>query len=171
MDTSSLLAKLHLAQSSAQQLKIGAAAEVVVPGVSDPVTATVTFISPALDPGSTTVEVWLRLPNASGGLKVGTPVHAVIHGRTVEHALQVPASALLPAADGSVNVMVVGKEGTGKLRPVKLGLRTPESVEIVSGLDTGDMVITQGAYGLDEGTKVKVGAAKPDADDTGGAKD
>ena len=60
MDTSVLLAKTHIAQSLAQQLKVGDGATVHVPGVADPVPAKVSMISPALDPGSTTVEVWLR---------------------------------------------------------------------------------------------------------------
>ena len=52
------------------------------------------FISPAVDAGSTTVEVWLKLPNADGRLKVGTAVHAVIEGATVADALQVPLGAI-----------------------------------------------------------------------------
>ena len=94
MDTSSLLAKLRLAQDTAQQLAIGHKAEVHVPGIDDAVEATVSFISPALDPGSTTVEVWLKLANADGHLKVGTPVHVVIRGATVSNALRLPAAAL-----------------------------------------------------------------------------
>src|SRR5665213_1307852 len=45
MDTSALLAKLHLAQTQAQQLSNGASASVVVPGVADPVEAKVSLIS------------------------------------------------------------------------------------------------------------------------------
>ena len=60
MDTSALLAKTHIAQSLAQQMKVGDEASVHVPGVADPVPAKVSLISPALDPGSTTVEVWLQ---------------------------------------------------------------------------------------------------------------
>jgi HlyD family secretion protein len=66
MDTSVMLAKLHVAQSQAQQLKVGAAAMFTVLGLDDPVDATVSLVSPALDPGSTTVEVWLRTPNKDG---------------------------------------------------------------------------------------------------------
>ena len=87
MDISSLLAKVHLAQASAQKLKLGHKAEVTVPGVDGPVEATVSLISPALDPGSTTVEVWLKLPNKQGLLKVGTPVHVVILGATIKEAI------------------------------------------------------------------------------------
>ena len=83
MDTSALIAKLHIAQMQAQQLEIGAPATLTVPGVAGPVPAKVSLISPALDPGSTTVEVWLRVENARGSLKAGTPVNASIQGRTI----------------------------------------------------------------------------------------
>ena len=43
--------------------------------------AKVSLISPALDPGSTTVEVWLKIDNKAGALKVGTPVKVSITGR------------------------------------------------------------------------------------------
>ena len=163
MDTSSLLAKLHVAQATAQQLKLGHEADIHVPGLTDPVKAAVSFISPALDPGSTTVEVWLKLPNADGHLKVGTPVHAVIRGRTVEDAMQVPVGAVLPGQDGGTAVMVVGSDGQAHKRAVKTGIRTADAVQILSGLSTTDNVISEGGYGLDEGTKVQVG--KPDAGD------
>lgn len=161
MDTSSLLAKLHLAQASAQQLALGHTAEISVPGLQSPVEATVSFISPALDPGSTTVEVWLKLPNVDGRFKVGTPVHAVITGVTVHNALQVPASAIVPGQDGGTAVMIVGSDGAAHLTPVTVGIRTSENVQILSGISPSDMVITEGGYGLDDGTKVAVG--KPDA--------
>jgi multidrug efflux pump subunit AcrA (membrane-fusion protein) len=163
MDTSSLLAKLHVAQATAQQLTLGHEAEIHVPGLADPVRAKVSFISPALDPGSTTVEVWLKLPNADGHLKVGTPVHAVILGRTVEDALQVPVGAILPGQESGTAVMVVGPDGEAHKRAVKTGIRTEDSVQILSGLSPSDNVIAEGGYGLDEGTKVQIG--KPDAGD------
>jgi multidrug efflux pump subunit AcrA (membrane-fusion protein) len=169
MDTSSLLAKLHVAQATAQQLTLGHDAEIQVPGVADPVKAAISFISPALDPGSTTVEVWLKLPNGDGHLKVGTPVHAVILGRTVEDATQVPASAVLPGQDNGTAVMVVGADGQAHKRAVKIGIRTANAVQILSGLSTSDNVISEGGYGLDEGTKVQVG--KPDADDSAESTD
>ncbi len=163
MDTSSLLAKLHLSQASAQKLAPGGEAEVSVPGVAEPLKAVVSFISPALDPGSTTVEVWLKVRNADNKLKVGTPVHAVITGDTVERALQVPVNALLPAQDSSSSVMVIGSDGNAHKRLVKVGVRTPEQVQIISGLTPADNVIVEGSYGLDDGTKVTVGAGKPSA--------
>ena len=168
MDTSSLLAKLHISQGTAQKLKIGGSAELAIPGVDDPQSATISLISPALDPGSTTVEVWLKLANPEGRFKVGTPVHVVIRGATVDKATQLPTSAILPVDDGSTNVLVIGADGAAHKRAVKVGIRTTEKAQILSGVTPADLVITDGGYGLDEGTKVKVGAK--DEDDKG-AKD
>jgi HlyD family secretion protein len=163
MDISFLLAKLHLAQATAQGLSLGHKAEVAVPGIAEPVEATVSFISPALDPGSTTVEVWLKLANPNGSLKVGTPVHTTIVGTTIQNALQIPPTALLPSQDGGTSVMVIGSDGTAHQRAVKVGVRTGDASQITSGLSLNDDVITDGGYGLDDGTKVTIG--KP-----GGAK-
>jgi RND family efflux transporter MFP subunit len=165
MDTGSLIAKLHLAQALAQQLQVGSEAKLAVPGMDEPVAAKVSLISPALDPGSTTIEVWLKVPNAKGTLKPGTTVHATMEGRTVRQALLVPTEAVQRSAEsGGKMVMVVGADGLAHKKNVTIGISTKETTQILEGLSANDMVITGGAYGLDEGTKVKIEAAKPDAE-------
>ncbi len=166
MDTSVLLAKLHIAQREAQQLELGAPASVAVPGIDDPIPAKVSLISPALDPGSTTVEVWLRVENAGGKLKAGTAVHATMKGRINPAALQIPADAVQRSSDsGGKMVMVIAADGTAHKKNITVGVQTSESVQVLSGLSESDVVITTGGYGLDDGTKVKIEAAKPDAGD------
>jgi len=177
MDTSALIAKLHVGQMQAQNLKLGAPATIKVPGIDDPVPAKVSLISPALDPGSTTVEVWLRVENPRGTYKAGTPVHASVTGRTVANALTVPAEAIQAATDGNSKfVMVIGSDSTAHKKPVTLGIVTKEDAQVLTGIVQQDMVISTGGYGLDEGTKVKIGTdpdAKPDTDDkpAAGGKD
>jgi multidrug efflux pump subunit AcrA (membrane-fusion protein) len=53
--------------------------------------------------------------------------------------------------------MVIGSDSVAHRRPVTLGITNSGDVQIVNGLGATDLVITTGAYGLDEGTKVKVG--------------
>jgi len=175
MDTSSLLAKAHIAQTLAQQMKLGDEASLAVPGVAHPVPAKVTLISPALDPGSTTIEIWLKADNKKGALKVGTPVKVLITGRTVKNALKLPVSSILTAEDGSKSVMVIGSDSTAQKKTVQTGIQDGDDIQITQGLTTSDMVITTGAYGLDKGTKVKIGKADEDEDkpaaDKGGDKD
>jgi HlyD family secretion protein len=161
MDTSSLLAKVHLTQPQAQQLKIGHPASVLVPGITDPIEGKLTLISPALDPGSTTVEVWVQIPNPKGALKPGTPVHVWIGGKSAPDALVVPAESLVTSPAGSKAVMVVGSDGVAHMKEVSAGIKDDGLVQIVSGIFPGDQVITKGAYALDDGTKVKVVAASP----------
>ncbi len=127
------------------QLKVGNPASVRVPGISDPVPAKVSMVSPALDPGSTTIEVWLTVDNKAGRLKVGTPVKAVMTGTSVAHALTVPLSAILTADDGTKSVMVVGADGAAHKKPVTLGIDNGTDVQVTSGLTTADTVITGGA--------------------------
>jgi HlyD family secretion protein len=164
MDTSSLLAKAHVAQAVAQRMKVGDESQVRVPGIEKVVEAKVSLVSPALDTGSTTVEVWFKLDNKGGRLKVGTPVKVTITGKTVAQAMKVPAAAILTAQDGSKSVMVVGSDGAAHRKAVTLGVEDDGDVQILSGLAATDTVITGGAYGLDDGTKVKVGAAEADDD-------
>jgi multidrug efflux pump subunit AcrA (membrane-fusion protein) len=133
-----------------------------VPGLSDPVAAKVSLISPALDPGSTTVEVWLKADNKSGTLKVGTPVKVSITGRTVAQAWKIPVSSVLTAQDGSKSVMVVGSDGAAHRKAITLDIQDGDDVQVTSGVSPTDMVITNGAYGLDDGAKVKVGPAESD---------
>lgn len=169
MDTSALVAKLHVAQMQAQQLTVGAPATLTVPGIADPVPARVSLISPALDPGSTTVEVWLRVENPTGNFKAGTPVHASIRGRTVANALTVPAETIQTSPDGNGKfVVVVAPDSTAHKKTVVVGIQNTTDVQILSGLAPSDMVIATGGYGLDENTKVKIGvdpSAKTEGDD------
>jgi HlyD family secretion protein len=175
METSILLAKAHLPQAQAQSLKLGAAATVAVSGVAKPVQGKVALISPALDAGSTTVEVWVRVENKSGELKPGTAARVSIAADTVHNTITVPASAVLKGDAGKAAVMIV-QNSTAKKRDVATGIRDGEDIQITSGINAGEQVITAGAYGLDDGTKVKVAAAdekkdEPAANDKTGSKD
>lgn len=155
MDTSALLAKLHLPQAQAQRLKLGAAAEVRIAGVDEPVPAKVILISPALDIGSTTLEVWVRVENHKGDLKPGTPASVSIVGGTLKDALVVPSLSLMTDNAGAKKVMLI-LDGIAKAKTVEVGIEDEGMAQILSGLKAGDQVVTTGAYALDDGSKVKV---------------
>lgn len=165
MDTSALLAKVHLSQTVTQRLSLGDEAKVLVPGVDDPVSAKVVLISPALDPGSTTVEVWLRVDNKESRFKAGTPVQVSILGRTIPKAVKVPLSSILTAEDGSKSVMVVNSGSVAHKVSVQTGISDGDDVQITEGLNGRETVITSGAYGLDDGTKVTIGKPGSEGDE------
>jgi multidrug efflux pump subunit AcrA (membrane-fusion protein) len=165
MDTSSLLAKVHLSQIVAQRLSLGDDASVSIPGVDDPVTGKVTLISPALDPGSTTVEAWIKIDNSAAKYKAGTPVRVSIAGRTIARAVKIPLSAVLTSEDGTKSVMIVHGDGTAHKVAVQTGINDGEDVQVTQGLNGSEMVVTRGAYGLSDGSKVTVGKPGAEGDD------
>jgi hypothetical protein len=62
-------------------------------------------------------------------------------------------------------VMVITADGTAKKKNITIGISTKEKTQVLEGLSADDTVITGGAFGLDDGTKVKIEAAKKEGDD------
>jgi multidrug efflux pump subunit AcrA (membrane-fusion protein) len=170
MDTSSLLAKVHLAQQQTIGLKLGDDATLTFTGQDEPAHGKISLISPALDAGSTTLEVWVTVPNKTGKYKAGTPVHVSLAARTLPDAVTVPNEALISTKSGTSAVMVVGPDSVAHQKDVKTGITDGHDTQILSGVQPGDQVVTKGAYGMDDGTKVKIVAAGAEDDATGDAK-
>jgi HlyD family secretion protein len=161
VNTSAIIAKAHIPQQEASLLKVGDKAELSVPGIDGPTPARITVISPATDPGSTTIEVWAQAENKGNKLRPGTSAQMEISAAKVPDALIVPSSALLNGADGATNVMVLGSDSHAHLQAVQIGIRTGDRVQIKSGVQARQKVINTGAYGLPDNTKVQVEAAPP----------
>jgi RND family efflux transporter MFP subunit len=104
------------------------------------------------------VEIWIQAANPAQALKPGTSVRVSIPAQQVPQAIVVPASAVLTAPEGTVSVMVMGSDQRAHQRAVKLGIRNGDQVQIATGLQAGEQVITAGAYGLPDNTRVRVEA-------------
>jgi multidrug efflux pump subunit AcrA (membrane-fusion protein) len=98
-------------------------------------------------------------------LKPGTSVQLSITAQTVDNALVVPVNSVLTAPDGSTTVMLAGSDGLAHQQAVKLGIRNGDDVQIVEGVKEGDKIISSGAYGLPDKTKIKVEAAEAPAEE------
>lgn len=168
MNLSSIIARAHIAQDQASRLKVGDAATITTPGADKPLNGKVTVVSPALDPNSTTVEVWVEAPNPGDKLKPGGSARVSIVAQTVPHAIVIPSSALLTASDGSTSVITVTPDNKPKAQDVKVGIRNGNDVQITDGLKSGDKVVTTGAYEIsnedpDVLAKTTLQVAKPAA--------
>src|SRR3954466_4840971 len=165
MDVSSVIAKAHIPQGDAAALHVGDQGSMTVPGLDHPVQGKVTVVSPALDPNSTTVEVWFEAKNPKHELKPGTSVQLSLTAQTVKNALVIPGNSVLTAADGATTVMVAGSDGRAHQKAVKLGIRNGDDVQVIEGLSEGDKVISNGAYGLPDKTKIQIAASEPASDE------
>jgi len=155
---SHIIAKAHIPQPEAAVLQRGDHATLKVPGEDTPVDGKVTVVSPALDPNSTTVEVWVEAANFEQRLKPGTSVQLTMLAQTINDAIAVPASAVLTTPDGSTYVMLIGADGRAHQQAVQIGFHQGDQVLILGGIQAGARVITVGAYGLPDNTRVKVEA-------------
>jgi RND family efflux transporter MFP subunit len=150
MDLSQVVARAHISQLDATHLKAGDEATIAVPGQGPAIKAKVTLVSPALDPGSTTVEVWVQAANPGGRLKPGVSARVTMVGQTVPNAIVAPAAALLTDTDGVTSMIVLDTDNKPHKKKVKVGIRDAGDVQITDGLQGGERVVTVGAFELDK---------------------
>ncbi len=159
MDVSHIVVRLHVPQPQAALLKRGDRATLHVPGLPNGVPAKITIISPALDPNSTTVQIWVEAPNPNLDLQPGTSVEVSMIAEVLPNALVVPASSILTASNGTKSVMVVKSDSRVYRQNVTTGIEENGNMQIVSGLEDGEEIVASGAYGLPDKTKVKAESA------------
>jgi HlyD family secretion protein len=154
VDTSRVVARANFSVQEAAAIAVGDKARIA--GPAGEVTGKVTVVSPSVDPSSTTVVVWIEAPDPKSCLKLGTTATVSIDAGSVDNAVVVPAAAILSSDEGGEKVMLAGSDSLAHERKVKLGVRSGDQVQILSGVNAGDQVITQGALGLDDKAKIRV---------------
>ena len=165
-DISQIVARANVQVSAAGRMRVGQHGTVLAQG--EELDGTVQVVSPLVDPNSTTVQVWVYAKNPREKIKPGASARIRVETRQIGGAVLVPVSALLSAEDGRERVMVAGSDSLAHSRPVKVGVRNGDTVQITSGLKAGENVIVSGALGLDDkahiSTEKQGNDGKPDAD-------
>jgi HlyD family secretion protein len=156
VDISRVVARIDVPQAEASTVKVGQTAILTRPDSKDEVEGKVSVVSPAADPNTTTVQVWIQVDNPDERLKPGTAVHAAIATEVYKAATVVPAAAILPGEDGGTAVLTVSSDSIAHKRAVNLGVREGNQVQILSGANPGEEVVVVGGMGLEDKAKVKV---------------
>ena len=118
-------------------------------------TGKVMFINPVIDAASRSAKVTAEVSNPDGVLKDGAFVKGTIVVGVRAGVLQVRREALLNwnLETRHADVFVVTGE-TAERRTVTTGMTNGPSVEVVSGLQTGEQVVTRGGFSLRAGDRV-----------------
>ncbi len=101
--------------------------------------AQVSFIAPAVDESSGTLDVHLRVQDEQQLLRLGMTVSVTILSAEKQQALAVPRDYLLHDADGW-HVLVL-EDGQAHRRPVQTGLQAGTRVELLDGVRAGDLLL------------------------------
>jgi multidrug efflux pump subunit AcrA (membrane-fusion protein) len=156
VDISRIVARVNVPQAEAAAVRVGQSATLTQPDSKDEISGKVTVVSPATDPNTTTVEIWIDVANPDERLKPGMPVHAAIATEVYKAATVVPAAAILPGEEGGTAVLTISADSIAHKRAVTLGVREGNQVQILSGANPGEEVVVVGGMGLDDNTKVKI---------------
>lgn len=146
---------VHLPEQQLTSLKLGQEAQVFNNQQSkNAIHAKVLRISPIVDPQSGTFKVTLAVPNQDAHLKAGMFTRVELKYDTHENVITVPYSALINQDNRQALYVIDGTNANR--REVQIGYREGDSVEIVSGINPGEQVVTRGQQNLKDQSLVEV---------------
>lgn len=157
-----LVAYLHVPEREYRNIEEGQLVGIEIDALQGrPVVAAVTRISPIVDPATGTFKITIEITDPERRIKPGMFGRIGIVYDKHENALQVPRSAILEE-DGETSVFVVVDDKATR-KTVTTGYSDKGMVEIVTGIDDGDRIVTVGHVGLKEDATVTI----INADDAG----
>jgi membrane fusion protein (multidrug efflux system) len=111
-------------------------------------------IEPRIDPDTRTLKIRALADNKSGNLLPGQFVKVELILDSSDNAILVPTEAVIPEQEGK-KVFIL-ENGKAKEAKVETGIRTANSLEILSGLKVGDTLLTTGILQLKAGINVQI---------------
>ena len=158
MDTLKLY--INVPQSHARMIKMDMPVNVVLKEFPQPFTGKVLRTAGALDPQSKTLLTEINVPNENSELTAGMFVQAKFALNQTEPNILLPANTLMVRQDGPQVAAVANN--TVQLRKVKLGRDLGTQIEILSGVDEKDMIVTNPTDAMRDGVSVNMKVAEPE---------
>lgn len=157
-----LVAYLHIPEREYRKIAAGQPVRIDIDALTGaPIFATVTRVSPVVDPDTGTFKATIEINDTERRIKPGMFARMFIIYDQRDNALQIPRSALVEEM-GSTSVFVV-EDNIAIRRTVETGYGADGFVEVTSGLSDDDAVITVGQVGIKADAPVTVINASDDA--------
>ena len=148
--------EFHIPEIDSSRIREGQSLQLTVsPFPEEVFAATVTVVSPTIDPRTRTLRVKALVANEDGRLRPGTFARADLGVAHRANLITVPEEAVLQRVDGSVVFRLNGHDRVERI-PVQLGVIREGWAEITDGLAVGDVVLTRGQSNLIDGSPVVV---------------
>jgi len=111
----------------------------------------VTVVNMAADPASKKFGVEVQVRNTDLLLRPNTFGEVVLEVSTHENALVIPQKAVVEG-----DYVLVAEDGKAVKKKIIIGLQNTNLLEILQGLELGELVIVEGNYGLEDGTTIEI---------------
>jgi membrane fusion protein (multidrug efflux system) len=167
-DIRTLKGDFRLPERDFQQLRVGAAVEIVADALPERrYSGTVDAVNPRVDPNGRSLEVRAKLANTDGMLRPGmfARVRVIVGAR--DDALLAPEEAIVPLG-ADFYVFSVTDDVARRVR-VRLGVRRDGQVELLDGVKAGDRIVTAGIRVQRDGQPVRILATRLPMPSPGGA--
>jgi membrane fusion protein (multidrug efflux system) len=138
----------------ARQIKKGNAITVRVGDSEDDYKGSVYAVESKIDLETRTIKARAKIPNPHGDLIPGSFAKVEISLEQLPHAIVVPSESIIPELNGEKVFICVN--GKARSIPVKAGIRTETSIQIVEGLNPQDTLILTGLLQLSDGKAVEI---------------
>jgi membrane fusion protein (multidrug efflux system) len=155
MDLSSVFVQLRIPSREFGKVHLGTQVDVqlmAIPGQE--FHGSMARISGEADPLTGNVNMFARIENTEGKLRPGLACQARVWLPEIPEALSVPVAAI--ADHSGTPVVTLIRDGKAHETVVELGAETHDRVQVLQGLQAGDLVATAGGYGLPEDCPVRV---------------
>lgn len=152
--TSPLEIEFSIPEKYTEYVKKGTKITFTLVGSSKIHNATIHLTEPFIDPINRTLRCRALYNSADKTVLPGAFANIEIAIGRNEKTISVPAKAIIPDINGAK--VYVKKDGKAKFTQVTLGMRSENNVEIISGLNEGDTIITNGILQLKPGNAVEI---------------
>ncbi|MBR4696680.1 MAG: efflux RND transporter periplasmic adaptor subunit, partial [Selenomonadaceae bacterium] len=158
VDTRHLYVDCNLSEKDVVVLKSGQSLSMAIDAIGSDCEGEIVYVSPAMDESSKTYLVRILLQVPENAARAGLFARGWMDVLQRSHTIFVPKSAVIDR-DGHTAVILVREDGTAEEREVRIGLANDTDVELLSGVEEGEVVI------LDNQDKLKDGDALEMAED------
>ncbi|MFM1835744.1 MAG: hypothetical protein RJA04_431 [Bacteroidota bacterium] len=145
-----------IADSYVGSVKQGDPIAIKFPDINKEITARISLVSKMVNPLTRTFDIEARIPNAGGDLKPNQLAVININDLSKANALVVDENIIQKTEKGSLVYVAVTENGkkVAKARVITIGLTYNGQAEVASGLQAGDLIITQGYQDLVDGQAI-----------------
>ncbi|WP_018247290.1 efflux RND transporter periplasmic adaptor subunit [Orenia marismortui] len=154
LDLSSIEIKTYVSEKNINSLELNQSVEVDFNALDHKLEGEIENISPALNQEKLGFPVEIKVNNTNNLIKEGMYAEVKIKTEHSAGKIVIPKQALIQENDKSY-VYIVKKNKAVK-KEVNTGLTTTESIEILSGIEAGDKVITVGSEQVTAGYEVRI---------------
>ncbi|MCU0427045.1 MAG: efflux RND transporter periplasmic adaptor subunit [Candidatus Kapabacteria bacterium] len=139
--TSSLKMDFSLPEKYSDDITVGSVVQFNTEGSPDTLKASIYALDAKIDPATRTIRIRARFNNSKGKLAPGAFAKVRVPLKQ-QRGIMIPTQAVIPQTRGKS--VIVSREGKATMQPIETGLRTADKVEVISGLEDGDTIVTKG---------------------------